>query len=130
MRSLIPLSMIFGFSTGEDALTMLYSDHVVRGKTFEEVYGKVAAVEDTTPYYERPAARDMRFAGDYFKHRSQEMCDFPIEILLVQDATNSFNDDIVNMKQTQLQLMIDALSTSHPGSAFAAMSFRDKPAAR
>eukprot|EP01054_Gregarina_sp_Poly1_P003186 Gregarina_sp_Poly_1__3185@NODE_1904_length_3115_cov_606_284121_g1231_i0_p2_GENE_NODE_1904_length_3115_cov_606_284121_g1231_i0NODE_1904_length_3115_cov_606_284121_g1231_i0_p2_ORF_typecomplete_len294_score31_45Integrin_beta/PF00362_18/5_6e27VWA/PF00092_28/3_1e06VWA_3/PF13768_6/7e05VWA_2/PF13519_6/0_014VWA_2/PF13519_6/7e03_NODE_1904_length_3115_cov_606_284121_g1231_i021563037 len=59
--------------------------------------------------------------------RLPHKCNFPLEILLVQDATNGFQDDIVEMTEQQLDLMITGLQLTHPGSYFGLFSFKDKP---
>eukprot|EP01053_Blabericola_migrator_P002588 Blabericola_migrator_1__2587@NODE_172_length_12094_cov_159_438181_g149_i0_p8_GENE_NODE_172_length_12094_cov_159_438181_g149_i0NODE_172_length_12094_cov_159_438181_g149_i0_p8_ORF_typecomplete_len189_score36_60Integrin_beta/PF00362_18/2_3e15VWA/PF00092_28/0_18Rsa3/PF14615_6/1_2_NODE_172_length_12094_cov_159_438181_g149_i038344400 len=100
----------------------------VKSKTLREAYGEAESIDFMLPYHLRPMIRSTsRFGPDYYAHRTTEICDFPIELVIVQDLTDSFDDDIANMKSTQLQLLIDALSVSHPGSALAAVSFKDKP---
>ncbi|EZG68158.1 integrin beta chain [Gregarina niphandrodes] len=62
----------------------------------------------------------------YFQTRQPEVCNFPMEIVILQDLTDSFSDNIVQMKNVQLHQMIDGLAQSHPGSKFSMVSFQDK----
>ncbi|EZG82700.1 integrin beta chain [Gregarina niphandrodes] len=62
----------------------------------------------------------------YFQTRQAEVCNFPLEIVILQDLTDSFSDNIEQMKNVQLHQMIDGLSESHPGSKFSMVSFQDK----
>ena len=99
------------------------------GKSLKEVYGDVTEPTRLIPYHLRPTGRvgQTRFTSEYLQQRNAEDCDFPLEIVIVQDLTASFEDDIDNMRSTQIQAMIDGLSAKHPGSAFATISFKDKP---
>lgn len=52
---------------------------------------------------------------------------YPLEVVIVQDLSDSFGDDFQVMKETELPAMYKELTESHPGSAFGAVSFVDKP---
>eukprot|EP01055_Gregarina_sp_Pseudo9_P000455 Gregarina_sp_Pseudo_9__454@NODE_1293_length_1709_cov_308_243114_g1216_i0_p1_GENE_NODE_1293_length_1709_cov_308_243114_g1216_i0NODE_1293_length_1709_cov_308_243114_g1216_i0_p1_ORF_typecomplete_len367_score83_07Integrin_beta/PF00362_18/1_6e22VWA/PF00092_28/7_4e06_NODE_1293_length_1709_cov_308_243114_g1216_i02591359 len=53
-------------------------------------------------------------------------CKFPLEIVIIQDLTVSFADDIPNMVRG-LDNMSDELVTSHPDTRAALVSVKDKP---
>eukprot|EP01057_Protomagalhaensia_wolfi_P001985 Protomagalhaensia_wolfi_Nauph_80__1984@NODE_2254_length_1150_cov_551_247525_g1759_i0_p1_GENE_NODE_2254_length_1150_cov_551_247525_g1759_i0NODE_2254_length_1150_cov_551_247525_g1759_i0_p1_ORF_typecomplete_len300_score43_77Integrin_beta/PF00362_18/1_5e20VWA/PF00092_28/0_096VWA/PF00092_28/4_6e03_NODE_2254_length_1150_cov_551_247525_g1759_i01351034 len=126
MRSLYLLSSFVSVFSA----TIVYSNEVIQGKTLSEVYGEVGTPTSMLPFHRRPSTRatgESRFTEDYYKHRTEEICDFPIEIVILQDLTQSFDDDIANMRATQIPLMVEAISATHPGSAFATVTFKDKP---
>eukprot|EP01055_Gregarina_sp_Pseudo9_P001959 Gregarina_sp_Pseudo_9__1958@NODE_2350_length_1028_cov_5734_869565_g2164_i0_p1_GENE_NODE_2350_length_1028_cov_5734_869565_g2164_i0NODE_2350_length_1028_cov_5734_869565_g2164_i0_p1_ORF_typecomplete_len342_score32_68Integrin_beta/PF00362_18/2_6e18_NODE_2350_length_1028_cov_5734_869565_g2164_i01561028 len=54
-------------------------------------------------------------------------CAFPFDIVFVQDCTTTFVDHWPNLKDIQLPLAMQSIETSHPGSRFAPLMFKDKP---
>jgi len=62
-----------------------------------------------------------------YLHRTAEDCTYPLEVVIVQDVTGSFTDDMPVMANSELPVMFDTLSETHPGSSFGIVSFADKP---
>eukprot|EP01057_Protomagalhaensia_wolfi_P000227 Protomagalhaensia_wolfi_Nauph_80__226@NODE_1125_length_1714_cov_193_306866_g858_i0_p1_GENE_NODE_1125_length_1714_cov_193_306866_g858_i0NODE_1125_length_1714_cov_193_306866_g858_i0_p1_ORF_typecomplete_len410_score39_45Integrin_beta/PF00362_18/9_8e25VWA/PF00092_28/6_8e05VWA_2/PF13519_6/0_0011_NODE_1125_length_1714_cov_193_306866_g858_i01041333 len=101
-----------------------------KGASLAELYGETVPAKAMVPFSRRiqpRSSRSINFGGDYLEHRTPMRCDFPLEIVLLQDVTDSFNDDIANMKNVQLDLMYSTLKETHPGSAYAVVPFGDKP---
>lgn len=98
----------------------------VLSRTLEEAYGPVVEVDEVKPWAERGLSRRGRSA-DYFAVRQPGNCTFPLNVVIVQDVTESFEDDIRIMRDTQLKQMVTALSASHPNARFGVVSFRDIP---
>eukprot|EP01054_Gregarina_sp_Poly1_P008920 Gregarina_sp_Poly_1__8919@NODE_539_length_7612_cov_394_304042_g426_i0_p2_GENE_NODE_539_length_7612_cov_394_304042_g426_i0NODE_539_length_7612_cov_394_304042_g426_i0_p2_ORF_typecomplete_len339_score47_10Integrin_beta/PF00362_18/4_8e19VWA/PF00092_28/0_008_NODE_539_length_7612_cov_394_304042_g426_i020253041 len=94
------------------------------GKELKEIYGSRPAVKFMSPRVP-PEAATIR--SEYDKSRVPENCIFPIDVLIIQDATESMHDDWEPMRDTQLPAMIEVLSQDHPGSRFAVMMHQDKP---
>eukprot|EP01055_Gregarina_sp_Pseudo9_P001650 Gregarina_sp_Pseudo_9__1649@NODE_2109_length_1146_cov_9540_155375_g247_i1_p1_GENE_NODE_2109_length_1146_cov_9540_155375_g247_i1NODE_2109_length_1146_cov_9540_155375_g247_i1_p1_ORF_typecomplete_len332_score42_61Integrin_beta/PF00362_18/1e19VWA/PF00092_28/0_00048_NODE_2109_length_1146_cov_9540_155375_g247_i11011096 len=99
-------------------------------KELFEVFGPRAEVDGMDPHVppqisSRAMSRDA--ATSYWGARTPEHCVFPIDVLIIQDATASLADDWAIMQHDQLPQMIDTLSATHPGSRFAIMTHRDKP---
>lgn len=84
----------------------------------EEKYGHVQKVETMRP----------KLSRDLVRNSADRSCrDFPLRIALVQDLTDSFSDDIEQMRTVQLPLIQKKLAETHPDSLLAVVTFRDKP---
>eukprot|EP01053_Blabericola_migrator_P006045 Blabericola_migrator_1__6044@NODE_3045_length_2088_cov_1140_209797_g1901_i0_p1_GENE_NODE_3045_length_2088_cov_1140_209797_g1901_i0NODE_3045_length_2088_cov_1140_209797_g1901_i0_p1_ORF_typecomplete_len412_score94_27Integrin_beta/PF00362_18/1_5e19VWA/PF00092_28/5_7e06VWA_2/PF13519_6/0_038_NODE_3045_length_2088_cov_1140_209797_g1901_i07231958 len=94
-------------------------------KTLEDVFGPLEPVESMAPKVPRSRAADV--LDSYKATRLPDECIFPLDIVLVQDSTDSFTDDYPHMIGTQLSLMVSNLKETHPGSTVGLISFRDKP---
>eukprot|EP01056_Protomagalhaensia_sp_Gyna25_P001863 Protomagalhaensia_sp_Gyna_25__1862@NODE_1987_length_1363_cov_862_388218_g1637_i0_p1_GENE_NODE_1987_length_1363_cov_862_388218_g1637_i0NODE_1987_length_1363_cov_862_388218_g1637_i0_p1_ORF_typecomplete_len344_score38_23Integrin_beta/PF00362_18/1_5e20VWA/PF00092_28/0_004_NODE_1987_length_1363_cov_862_388218_g1637_i01241155 len=84
-----------------------------------EVYGEVAPVDSMTP---RRASK-LAPRNDHDPNN----CTFPIDVIIVQDATGTFADDWDNMVQNELPLMCEILEERHPGTRFGVVIHKDKP---
>lgn len=63
---------------------------------------------------------------DFKAVRQAAKCSFPIDLVVVQQATSTFSDDFPNMP-SQLKTIAEYLESSHPNSRVALRSFADKP---
>eukprot|EP01057_Protomagalhaensia_wolfi_P001368 Protomagalhaensia_wolfi_Nauph_80__1367@NODE_1818_length_1321_cov_1484_148986_g1362_i1_p1_GENE_NODE_1818_length_1321_cov_1484_148986_g1362_i1NODE_1818_length_1321_cov_1484_148986_g1362_i1_p1_ORF_typecomplete_len340_score53_14Integrin_beta/PF00362_18/1_4e18VWA/PF00092_28/1_6e05VWA_2/PF13519_6/0_00086VWA_2/PF13519_6/5_9e03VWA_3/PF13768_6/0_15_NODE_1818_length_1321_cov_1484_148986_g1362_i11571176 len=63
--------------------------------------------------------------NDSLERSSPTSCKFPMEIVLVQDTTVSFSDDVEHMSQGVQDMA--QLTDSHPDSRAAIVAFKDKP---
>eukprot|EP01057_Protomagalhaensia_wolfi_P001627 Protomagalhaensia_wolfi_Nauph_80__1626@NODE_2002_length_1248_cov_125_545079_g1567_i0_p1_GENE_NODE_2002_length_1248_cov_125_545079_g1567_i0NODE_2002_length_1248_cov_125_545079_g1567_i0_p1_ORF_typecomplete_len358_score80_22Integrin_beta/PF00362_18/8_7e27VWA/PF00092_28/0_0007VWA/PF00092_28/6_6e03VWA_2/PF13519_6/0_1_NODE_2002_length_1248_cov_125_545079_g1567_i01121185 len=108
----------------------IISYSATKGVSLSDIYGVVEEPSAMRPFHKRPMPRSGQYAryfGEYLTYRTATKCDFPVELVIVQDITYSFDDDIENMVNVQLDLMIDAMAKTHPGSAYAVVPFGDKP---
>lgn len=80
--------------------------------SLEEAYGVVNETATLIPWNLRANKKD---------------CDSPLEIVIVQDVSDSFQPHIDNMRDVQIAQMTQVLGQSHPGTKFSVLSFRDKP---
>lgn len=93
----------------------------------EKLYGPALPVSDMDPWAKRQVTRDLHFSEEYWNVRRADNCVFPLEVVIVQDATYSFHDDYEMMRTTQIDLMTSALNATHPGTKYGVVSFRDIP---
>eukprot|EP01056_Protomagalhaensia_sp_Gyna25_P001965 Protomagalhaensia_sp_Gyna_25__1964@NODE_2047_length_1327_cov_1562_774845_g1621_i1_p1_GENE_NODE_2047_length_1327_cov_1562_774845_g1621_i1NODE_2047_length_1327_cov_1562_774845_g1621_i1_p1_ORF_typecomplete_len206_score27_74Integrin_beta/PF00362_18/1_6e12_NODE_2047_length_1327_cov_1562_774845_g1621_i195712 len=108
----------------------IFSYRVSKGVSLSDMYGAVEEPSTMRPFHKRAmsgSGQRARYSRNYLSSRTAARCDFPIELVIVQDVTYSFDDDIENMVNVQLDLMIDSMAKSHPGSAYAVVPFGDKP---
>ncbi|EZG68154.1 integrin beta chain [Gregarina niphandrodes] len=89
----------------------------------ERVSGPVAGANSLVKIAPKP---QVTYSSKYYEGRQSEVCNFPLDIVILQDLTDSFSDNIEEMKNVQLHQMIDGLSSTHPGSRFALVGFQDK----
>lgn len=100
-------------------------------RSIEQVFGPVPSVTEVLPRRARqPTSNATRGSMRGFnKQHLKDKCNFPLEVLIVQDASYSFKDDFEEMASTQIPAMKTDLDKTHPGSTFALVSFTDKPIA-
>eukprot|EP01054_Gregarina_sp_Poly1_P004796 Gregarina_sp_Poly_1__4795@NODE_2556_length_1988_cov_3636_680375_g1624_i0_p1_GENE_NODE_2556_length_1988_cov_3636_680375_g1624_i0NODE_2556_length_1988_cov_3636_680375_g1624_i0_p1_ORF_typecomplete_len330_score44_39Integrin_beta/PF00362_18/2_9e19VWA/PF00092_28/0_29_NODE_2556_length_1988_cov_3636_680375_g1624_i0201009 len=91
-------------------------------KTLWEVYGEKPKVPRMDP-----RSSTILSAAEVLNGRDPENCTFPIDVILIQDTTESFNNDWNELKTVQLPEMVQELQASHPGTRFATMLHKDKP---
>jgi cell division septation protein DedD len=61
----------------------------------------------------------------YGKHYS-ETCFLPIDLMILQDTTGSFDDDLPNVSKN-IPVIVERVLEQNPGSWFGATEFKDKP---
>eukprot|EP01055_Gregarina_sp_Pseudo9_P002217 Gregarina_sp_Pseudo_9__2216@NODE_2556_length_955_cov_29_627729_g2343_i0_p1_GENE_NODE_2556_length_955_cov_29_627729_g2343_i0NODE_2556_length_955_cov_29_627729_g2343_i0_p1_ORF_typecomplete_len289_score72_11Integrin_beta/PF00362_18/1_2e21VWA/PF00092_28/1e07Med25_VWA/PF11265_8/2_4e07VWA_2/PF13519_6/4e05VWA_2/PF13519_6/1_2e04VWA_3/PF13768_6/6_5e05_NODE_2556_length_955_cov_29_627729_g2343_i02868 len=61
--------------------------------------------------------------------RLPHVCNFPLNIVLVQDASVSLQDDVAQLRAAQIPQMVAHLRASHPDTSYALVSFKDRPTA-
>lgn len=102
---------------------ILYSN----AKELYEAFGPRQKVTRMRPHSFSTRVRSAVNEDAYRAVRTQENCTFPLDVLIIQDVTQSLGDDLVHMRESQIPAMISGLSTEHPGSRFAVLTHRDKP---
>eukprot|EP01053_Blabericola_migrator_P002971 Blabericola_migrator_1__2970@NODE_1859_length_3646_cov_357_337804_g1189_i0_p1_GENE_NODE_1859_length_3646_cov_357_337804_g1189_i0NODE_1859_length_3646_cov_357_337804_g1189_i0_p1_ORF_typecomplete_len378_score65_90Integrin_beta/PF00362_18/2e22VWA/PF00092_28/0_00015VWA/PF00092_28/4_6e03Med25_VWA/PF11265_8/0_0056_NODE_1859_length_3646_cov_357_337804_g1189_i019303063 len=112
------------------AMTQDQADQMVLPR-LEDIFGPAFESESMEAFHKRPQPQGGAYAVIYDERyhatRTIENCSFPLEILFVQDTTLSYHDDIARLKQTELERMIDRLKTTHPGTGYGVVTFKDKP---
>eukprot|EP01056_Protomagalhaensia_sp_Gyna25_P001236 Protomagalhaensia_sp_Gyna_25__1235@NODE_1616_length_1687_cov_964_170510_g1322_i0_p1_GENE_NODE_1616_length_1687_cov_964_170510_g1322_i0NODE_1616_length_1687_cov_964_170510_g1322_i0_p1_ORF_typecomplete_len546_score78_62Integrin_beta/PF00362_18/1_5e19VWA/PF00092_28/0_0086potato_inhibit/PF00280_18/0_19_NODE_1616_length_1687_cov_964_170510_g1322_i031640 len=88
-------------------------------KTLMDVYGGLPKIDSMTARSRKLPRRD--------SSRSSKHCDFPFDIVLVQDATGTFADDWPNLVEKGIPIALETLSKDHPGSRFGVVLHKDKP---
>ena len=97
--------------------------------TMEQVFGPVSQVDEMQPFNIRrdsPMSR-MDHSSSYLDVRTSENCVFPLELIIIQDATSSFEDDLRTWQKHSWCLWRKCWTAYHPGSYVGVTSFRDKP---
>eukprot|EP01057_Protomagalhaensia_wolfi_P001628 Protomagalhaensia_wolfi_Nauph_80__1627@NODE_2003_length_1248_cov_17_794045_g1568_i0_p1_GENE_NODE_2003_length_1248_cov_17_794045_g1568_i0NODE_2003_length_1248_cov_17_794045_g1568_i0_p1_ORF_typecomplete_len350_score63_80Integrin_beta/PF00362_18/3_3e16VWA/PF00092_28/0_073VWA/PF00092_28/4_7e03_NODE_2003_length_1248_cov_17_794045_g1568_i0641113 len=84
-----------------------------------EVYGEMSPVDSMRP--RMPSRRTPR------DDRDPNNCTFPIDVIIIQDATGTFADDWDNMVYNELPVMVEVLEVNHPGTHFGVVVHKDKP---
>ncbi|EZG78458.1 integrin beta [Gregarina niphandrodes] len=122
MRSLTTISIILASCEVDctDQQNSTYEPPAIWEKLPE-----VGPVEHMEP--KRPGMNRAAVPRGYFDKRTSEDCSFPLDVLILQDATDSFSDNIESMKNTQLSLLTQGILAEHPDSRFGVVSFKDKP---
>eukprot|EP01057_Protomagalhaensia_wolfi_P000031 Protomagalhaensia_wolfi_Nauph_80__30@NODE_1018_length_1805_cov_137_501133_g769_i0_p2_GENE_NODE_1018_length_1805_cov_137_501133_g769_i0NODE_1018_length_1805_cov_137_501133_g769_i0_p2_ORF_typecomplete_len192_score31_50Integrin_beta/PF00362_18/2_7e10potato_inhibit/PF00280_18/0_056VWA/PF00092_28/0_11L_protein_N/PF15518_6/0_22_NODE_1018_length_1805_cov_137_501133_g769_i011861761 len=87
-------------------------------KTLMDVYGELPEVKTMKPRVQ-PNKND--------SSRTSEKCDFPFDIVLVQDATGTFADDWPNLVEKGIPSALETITEAHPGSRFGVIIHKDKP---
>lgn len=95
-------------------------------ESLEDVFGSVERVEEMLPPWKNIRTRS-RKSTRFFDLRQPDNCVFPFEIVIIQDATSSFEDDYEQMKSEQLPEMFATIQDAHPDSKFSLITFKDKP---
>eukprot|EP01054_Gregarina_sp_Poly1_P006767 Gregarina_sp_Poly_1__6766@NODE_364_length_9189_cov_605_028174_g300_i0_p4_GENE_NODE_364_length_9189_cov_605_028174_g300_i0NODE_364_length_9189_cov_605_028174_g300_i0_p4_ORF_typecomplete_len378_score59_25Integrin_beta/PF00362_18/1_6e02Integrin_beta/PF00362_18/9_2e15VWA/PF00092_28/0_006_NODE_364_length_9189_cov_605_028174_g300_i01521285 len=108
-------------SNGRDIDPFLYP-------SLEEVHGKLnlTRVNQIAASRRRRSRAFSLYDSRRGAHRSTEVCDFPMDVHILQDATGSFQPDF-KVAAAQVIPNLAPLLYHHPGSTISLSMFRDKP---
>ncbi|EZG81597.1 hypothetical protein GNI_018660, partial [Gregarina niphandrodes] len=62
----------------------------------------------------------------YGRQSYSESCFLPIDLMILQDTTGSFDDDLPNVSKN-IPVIVEKVLEQNPGSWFGAAEFKDKP---
>lgn len=116
MKCVAFLSLIGGIDLSDEAQFQMAADYVPLSDVIPARYN----VLESMP-------KKFRGIDASMDRRTQSNCTFPLDIVIVQDATASFSDNIAEMRNKQLEELFNGIIVTHPGSRFSVVSFRDKP---
>ena len=84
-------------------------------------------VGQSAAYSARPTKAKTPLSAYARSVRTPDNCKFALDVVILQDATDSFSDNFASMKNTQLDLIYNGITSAHPNSTFGMVSFKDKP---
>lgn len=104
-----------------------------RKRIFDEIREKIKARSESRSRMSAFAASSLfgqeggTASSEYEHMRTPENCVFPIDLLLLQDATGSFQVDFELTANNVLPHIDKVLPTRHPNSYISLVTFKDKP---